>query len=89
MVGGANPLVSASVSAGNKSILSKGSGSNEGGKKKKLHATYNFPRVRLFLDENTIAVSLLQNRWREVGDALAEVFLWPRVKESGNLRILL
>lgn len=50
-------MISASVSAGIKSESSKGSGSNEGSQKKEYHATYSFPRVKLFLDESTIKVS--------------------------------
>ena len=57
MIGGGSPLITASVSAGIKSESSRGSGSSEGGQKKEYHATYNFPRVRLFLDENTLGVS--------------------------------
>ena len=57
MVGGGSPMISASASAGIKSESSRGSGSSEGGQKKEYHATYNFPRVRLFLDENTLTVS--------------------------------
>ena len=57
MVGGASPLVSASVSAGIKSESSRGRGSNEGYQKREYHATYNFPRVKLFLDETTLTVS--------------------------------
>lgn len=57
MVSGGTPLISASVSAGMKSETSRGSSVNEGGQKKEYHATYNFPRVRLFLDETTLKVS--------------------------------
>lgn len=57
MVGGASPLVSASVSAGIKSESSRGHGSSEGYQKREYHATYNFPRVKLFLDETTLIVS--------------------------------
>ncbi|UPK92921.1 hypothetical protein LCI18_003856 [Fusarium solani-melongenae] len=57
MVSGGTPLVSVSVSAGMKSESSRGTASSEGGQRKEYHATYNFPRVRLFLDENTLTVS--------------------------------
>ncbi|KAJ4193091.1 hypothetical protein NW767_010375 [Fusarium falciforme] len=57
MVSGGTPLVSVSVSAGMKSESSRGTASTEGGQKKEYRATYNFPRVRLFLDENTLQVS--------------------------------
>jgi len=57
MVSGGTPLVSASVSAGIKSESSKGSGSNEGSQRREYRATYNFPRVSLFLDEYTLKVS--------------------------------
>ena len=57
MVSGGSPLISASASAGIKSEISKGTGSSEGGQKKEYHAKYNFPRVKLFLDESTLTVS--------------------------------
>ncbi|KAF3385422.1 hypothetical protein F1880_002090 [Penicillium rolfsii] len=57
MIGGATPLISASVSAGIKTESSKASGINEGSKRMEYHATYNFPRVRFFLDEHTLTVS--------------------------------
>lgn len=57
MASGGSPMINASVSAGVKSEVSKGSGSSEGGQKREYHATYNFPRVKLFLDESTLTVS--------------------------------
>ncbi|KAI8716751.1 MACPF domain-containing protein [Fusarium sp. LHS14.1] len=57
MVSGGSPLVSVSVSAGMKSESSRGTASTEGGQRKEYHATYNFPRVRLFLGESTLQVS--------------------------------
>lgn len=77
MVSGGTPLVSASVSAGMKSESSSGSASSEGGQRKEYHATYNFPRVRLFLDEHTLQVSEYCDR------ALVSLKAEPTVK---NLR---
>ena len=57
MASGGTPVFSASASAGLKSESSKGSGSSEAAQRKEYHATYNFPRVRLFLDESTLTVS--------------------------------
>ncbi|KAI3319476.1 hypothetical protein HD806DRAFT_260931 [Xylariaceae sp. AK1471] len=78
MASGGSPMFSASVTAGVKSESSRGTGSSEGGGKKEYYATYNFPRVRLYLDENTLTVS------KYCEDALVSLQAQPTVE---NLRI--
>ncbi|KAF9697831.1 hypothetical protein EKO04_004229 [Ascochyta lentis] len=57
MTGGGTPMISAAVSAGVAIESEKASGHLSGQKRTEYFATYNFPRVKLFLDEYTLEVS--------------------------------
>ncbi|ORY14656.1 hypothetical protein BCR34DRAFT_645688 [Clohesyomyces aquaticus] len=57
MISGTSPLISANVSAGMRSESMHGRGTNQGGSKREYHATYNFPRVKLFLDRLTLKLT--------------------------------
>lgn len=57
MTGGGTPMISAAVSAGVAVESESSTGHLSGQKRTEYFATYNFPRVKLFLDEYTLNVS--------------------------------